>query len=146
VAEELIRGRPPDEDEEFLPWLLRKEIMYPLDSLLFVRDLANATDWYIETGKIEAPRLPIIDAMKTALYGLATTGKLAGNITGLTEDAPSEYELKQTAMGVGYAVGLPTRQLWLSGEYLHDVITGEQDPDNPVEFMWRSLVTGKPKE
>jgi hypothetical protein len=146
VAEELIRGRPPDEDEAFLPWLLRKEIMYPLDSLLFVRDLANATDWYIETGKVEAPRLPIIDAMKTALYGLATTGKLAGNITGLTEDAPSEYELKQTAMGVGYAVGLPTRQLWLSGEYLHDVITGEQDPDNPVEFMWRSLVTGKPKE
>ena len=49
-------------------------------------------------------------------------------------------------MTVGYATKLPARQAYLSSEYFYDWLTGDEEPENIVEGLWRGLVTGKERK
>jgi hypothetical protein len=41
LLEELIRGNAPDDDEDWLTWILTKELFYPTATLVGVRDVAS---------------------------------------------------------------------------------------------------------
>jgi hypothetical protein len=62
------------------------------------------------------------------------------------KDELTRSDAKNMAQAVGYTTRLPSKQLWLTGEYLYDWWTGDEQVDNPMEAAWRSLVTGKKKE
>ncbi len=139
VMQELMLGRGPDDDadeEEWIKWLLGKELLYPFQSLVFVRDVANGMDEY---GYEPSAAFDMYES-------IAKTGKLAVKAaTGEKEDI-ERTDVKGLTMTAGYALGLPTRQIWLTGEYFYDWLTGEVEPEHPGEALWRGLVTGKPKE
>ena len=140
LMEEIIRGRVPDDEEDIPAWLLRKELLYPFDSVVLLRDISNALDMYYETGRIDVSGPAVLQAGEAFVQATALTTKL------LSGDEITRTDLRGAAFAAGYVGSLPSRQLWQTGEYLHDWLTGLEEPDNPIEGVWRALVIGKPRE
>lgn len=139
VIEDIILGRGPDADadeEEWTQWFLKKEIMYPFQSVVLMRDVVNGM------GDFGYSPSAAFDAFES----LARTGKTGVNLAIGEKDDIERKDIKSVFMTTGYLTGLPTRQIWLSSEYFYDWMTGEESPETPVEGVWRTLVTGKPKE
>lgn len=139
VIEDLILGRGPDEDadqEEWTKWFLKKEITYPFQGVILMRDVVNGMGEYgFNPSAAFAP-----------MEYLARTGKTGVNIITGEKDEIERKDIKSVFMTTGYLTGLPSRQVWLSSEYLYDWMNGDENPDSPVEGVWRTLVTGKPRE
>jgi hypothetical protein len=58
-----------------------------------------------------------------------------GNIAKLWNDEEIDRgDVKAAVMAASYWGGLPGRQLWITGEYLHDVAVGEERPESVFEF------------
>jgi hypothetical protein len=73
-----------------------------------------------------------------------------GRAAGALLEAPGDDELERAdyraiVETVGYFAKLPTKQVWRSGEYFYDWLTGEQDPEGVGEGLWRLFVTGAPR-
>ena len=139
VIEDIILGRGPDDDadeEEWTKWFIKKEVTYPFQGIVLMRDVVNGMDQYGYSPS----------AAFDAFESLARTGKTGVNLLTGEKDDIERRDIKSVFMTTGYLTGLPTRQIWLSSEYLHDWMTGEESPETPVEGVWRTLVTGKPKE
>jgi hypothetical protein len=77
---------------------------------------------------------------------LTKSGQAVAARVGGDKDELTRADLKNMAQAGGYVTKLPSKQLWLTGEYLYDWLTGEEQPDNPAEALWRAVVTGKKKE
>jgi Large polyvalent protein associated domain 22 len=140
VLEDLITGRGPDDDagdDEWLKWLLGREVAYPFQSVVFVRDVVNGMDRY---GYEPSAAFDMYEQ-------LARAGKLAIAISPLGDkDEVTRADVKGLALATGYVLQLPARQMWLTAEYLYDWMTGEVSPEQPAEAAWRTFVTGKPRE
>lgn len=144
VLEDFLRGKGPGEDDDaetVAKWLLRKEIFYPFSSIVIVRDLANAIERSFQTNHPDYTGSPAFDVGKS----IAGAGVAAKNLLTPGESV-TRANAKDVAMTVGYFAKLPTKQLWLTGEYLYDWMTGNESPEGPVEAVQRSLLTGKKKE
>lgn len=141
---DLVRGRPPEDDDDeeaWLKWAGRKVALYPFSTLVIGRDLGNMIERKLETGRTDFTASPAFQAF----------GYLANSIVPLaskpfTDEELTRADIRNTAIAAGYVFKLPTRQIWLTSEYLHDWLTGEETPATPVEGLWRSLVTGKPRD
>jgi hypothetical protein len=143
VLEELIRGQgpsPDDSDEKKAQWLMRKELLYPFGSVILARDISNSLDRYLQTGKVDYSGSPAFGAMESMVKGLAV---LAKPITGQEIE---RQDVKNAVMATGYATALPSSQLWKTGEYLYDWMTGEERPETPVEGVWRAVIAGKKRD
>lgn len=139
VLEDLLLGRGPEDDaddEEWIKWALKKEATYPFQSVILLRDVINGMDQYGYEPS----------AAFDAFEQLARAGRLATlTATGDKEDL-TRADVKGLVQTTGYAFHLPTRQLWTTGEYFYDWMTGNTEPSNPIEAAWRALVTGTPRE
>lgn len=139
VLEDLLLGRGPDDDDDdeaWIKWAAKNEAMYPFQTVVLARDLVNGMD------RFGYEPSPAFDMAEKA----TKTGKLGIDLATGEEEEVSRTNLKDAVMLVGYFAQLPTRQLWLTGEYFHDWMTGEQEPESVMEGLWRGLVTGKKRE
>ena len=58
-----------------------------------------------------------------------------------------EALFRRAFLATGYRYGLPSRQLWLTGDYIVKLVTGEITSDEFEGLMiYRALVTGAPEE
>lgn len=135
VLEDVLRGQAPggdDDKEKWLKWLAKKEVFYPFQSIVLVRDMVSAMDYDYS-----------MSPAANALGSLAKTTKAIGNRTLGDKDEFTQSDFKNMFNTVGYFAGLPTRQTWQTLEYAYEWMTGEQQPSNPVEGVWRMLLAGK---
>lgn len=127
VLAELMLGRGPEDDEEWLPWAVKTVGLYPAASWVGVRDIVNAaaTDYgYSIT--------PVADAFQFA----ADAARKAA-------EGDFDATFARNALNaLGVWLKLPTRQAWLSGEYLSDYFGGEVEDFS----LYEMLVTGAPRE
>lgn len=138
VLQDLMLGRGPDEDadeEEWTRWLLAREAAYPFQSMILVRDVINGMDQY---GYEPSAAFDMYES-------LARTGSLGLKLAGGDKEEIERKDVKGLVMTAGYTLHLPTRQMWLTGEYFYDWLGGEVNPEHPAEAAWQGLVTGKPK-
>lgn len=139
VLEDLMLGRGPDDDaddKEWMRWFLKKEITYPFQSVVLMRDVVNGMGEYGYNAS----------AAFDAMEHISKSGKILLDRSVGEKEELERKDYKSLVMTTGYLAGLPTRQIWLTGEYFHDwLISGEEHPENVVEGLWRGIVTGKPK-
>jgi hypothetical protein len=143
VLEDMLRGKAPgsdDDDESVLAWLLKKEIFYPFSTVVLLRDVANAIERSFTSGRKDFDLSPITSAGES-IVGLGQFIKNA-----VTDDDVTRTNVKDAVMTAGYFAQLPTRQVWLTAEYLYDWMTGEESPDSFPEGVYRALVIGKKRK
>jgi len=125
VLAEMITGRGPDEDEPLedkLLWAAKTSALYPFMTVVGLRDIMNAmgSDYGYSITPVADAFGSIVDTSKEISAG--NFGK------SLARDA---------ALAVGYWGHLPTRQAWLTGEYLYDWASGNTDGFSPFEALVR---------
>lgn len=112
VLFELFAGRGPGDDEEWWQWALRKILLYPAQTIPFVRDAANAAEEAI-TGEAKAVRSnPITDTVITMVRAFDKA---------LSEDAEFDDMYKAAARSAGVLLGLPTSQVLVSMDFLVNI-------------------------
>lgn len=122
LFEMLMRGEfwREDEDDEdaLLQTALTKVAMYPVQSVPFVRDIANAV-----TGDFGYNITPLQSIIE---QGTQTVPKLIA--AGFTDDEITKSQAKGATKFVGAALGIPgTGQAWATGEHLYQVLAeGEE--------------------
>lgn len=137
IMEEVLRGQGPDDDEALAAWLAKKWLLYPFQTVVFVRDLASAMD-RVGHGRAEF-RGSAAGEMGRALVGSVQAAANAA----LPDKEVTRANLQDAFNTVGYFSKLPTQQAWKTTEYMHEWMTGDQRPDNPAEGVYRALVSGK---
>lgn len=148
---ELASGRGPDDDDDdgldaadWAGWIARKALLFPLQTMPFIRNAANALDYRFEGGVGSARPDPLTDAMAAMVRWGFTTGDALGDWWS-GEDVDTARVVKDSAQAAGVAVGLPTSQAMTTGQYLYDVGTGAYTPDNPAEAA-KYLIYRRPKD
>ena len=125
ILSEMIAGRWnwEDDEEEQLKHGLILSAAYPFQTMVGMRDVVNGlvTDYgYSMT--------PVGDAIAQIGRG----GKEVTEVLG--DDDFESSDAKAMTMAAGYIFGLPTRQLWLTGEGLYNVLA-EGDDINLVDLL-----------
>lgn len=133
---EALRGHTPGDDEGWLKWAAKSEVLFPMRMIPGLREFAN----YMESRRgVEIT--PVNRAVETLF-------KTAGNLidTGARQkDEWTDQDYKDALMTTGYLTGLPTRQPIKTMGYLHDWATGDEQPASIPEGAFRSLVGKKPR-
>jgi hypothetical protein len=132
VLEDTIRGRGPDDDDDKLAWAARKILLYPLGTVVILRDIANLLDRAAETGRPGSSSTAVSQMMES----LATT---IANAPDLVTGEAKRAAYREAANTVGYFAKLPTRQMWKTGEYFYRWWTGDVDPSSPVAALWGAI-------
>lgn len=136
----LLQGRGDKDDDETVEemlWRQGKEVgAYPLQTIVGVRDVVAAT-----SSGYGYEISPVTDVGVTTVGALSKAGEAAfEGVTG-EDGGVDEHELralmKDTTMATSYWLGAPGRQLWTSGSYTSDVLTGrEETPWEDPEAFW----------
>lgn len=124
ILSELIVGRGPDDDDEWASWAAKKLITYPTQAIIGIRDIVNGMGPY---GYEASP-------VFAAFEGLVKTLKAGGKAVDPDEEL-ERADIKQMFITAGYWLHLPTRQTWITGSYLYDWMTGEDEPDTVGEAV-----------
>ena len=138
VMQDLMLGRGPGpdaDDDEWKKWLAANELSYPFQSIILVRDIVNGMGKY---GYEPSAAFNMYDS-------LAKTGTLGAKLVTGEKDEITRTDVKGLANTAGYVFHLPSRQMWLTGEYFYDWLNGDVQPDNPADAAWHGLVTGEKK-
>lgn len=109
-----------EDDEEFARRSALEVLIYPLQTIPIVRDAINA---YITHYDYQfTPAQAAFEAPIKLAYA--------------AERGDSEEVIKQGLLSAGYMFGLPSRQMWITGEGATDLATGEEDfSEDPVDSM-----------
>jgi hypothetical protein len=142
VLGELLAGRGPDnpdDEEEVARWLIHTVGTYPFAAVPWVRDGVNAVAPIItgegrSFGYRYSPALAIYD--KLQYFTSDVTDAISGE-GDWSEAAEGAFELS------GYIFGLPTAQAQITGGYIADVISGEEQPEDFGEFLHNMLYRRK---
>ena len=137
VLGELLAGRGPDDDEDETWWAARKSLLYPFASVPLLRDLVQ---WKLEPALVEAtggqmhhaPRYqftPIISAIQK--IG-AMPDKTLEALTGDREWDEVAWDAFEAS---GYVFGMPTAQPRITGEYLADLLGGDENPESLADAL-----------
>jgi hypothetical protein len=122
ILGEMAASRLPDEDEEFLPWAAKHVGMYPFMSIVGVRDVVNGLGPYGYTAS------PAFDAFEKTVKAVKIPFKAAAG------EEITKSDVKAAVLAASYWGQLPGRQGWITGEYVYDVMTGEDEPEDIWEF------------
>lgn len=122
LAEMLYRGDFWDEDDELREDAAEQALtalaLYPIQSIPFVRDVANAT-----IGEYGYDATPVAAVMERGLQGLSNTSKRA-----FTDDEITKAQVKDASALLGAAFGIPgIAQAWATGEHLYEVMEEGED-------------------
>tara|TARA_R110000737_G_scaffold314082_1_gene323734 strand:+ start:3272 stop:13438 length:10167 start_codon:yes stop_codon:yes gene_type:complete len=129
VLSELTVGRGPDEDEdeEFVPWAVKTTAMYPVNSIVFARDIVGGI-----FGDYGYSMTPLMDGLKTVVRGAKAV------VDPETYDEEVEFDgMRLGVFSMGYLFGLPARQVWNMLDHSHDVMIEGED-FSMWEFLLRS--------
>lgn len=141
IAAQLLRGRYPGNDENWIYWGLKAAAKFPLEVQPALAPFAR----YLESR----------DALKLSPVeeALSIIAKTAGNVlstaTGKVTGEEKEWTAKDYAdamMTLGYLKGLPTRQIVQSTMRLHNWMSGEEEHENPIGGLWSVATGAKPQE
>ena len=127
ILAELIAGRGPDDDEDFAEWLKRTSyiwVLYPLATVVGVRDIANAMGPYGYDAS----------AAFEAFGTLARTAKMPYKAFDPDEEI-TRADVRALVLTTGYFTKTPAKQVWITGEYMFDVMTGEDEPETVPEAV-----------
>lgn len=121
LFEMMMRGefsKEDEDEEEKLQRMLTAVAMYPVQSVPFVRDIANAVTG--DFGYNISPMQSIIE------QGTRTIPQLVE--AGFTDEEVTKSQVKGATKFIGAAAGVPgTAQAWATGEHLYDVVVeGEE--------------------
>lgn len=147
VLGELLAGRGPEEDEDDIWWAIRKMLLYPLASIPILKEGAGIVEASMInlTGEGEMKYQPSwrLSPVAGSIEQIGRTFmKTSDAVAGNQEFNDVAWDLLDTS---GYILGLPTRQIRISGEYTIDVLNDERNPESPQQFMYEVLY-GPPKE
>lgn len=138
VVSSLMTGKSPgtdDEAEAWTKWIAKTVGFYPMETVIGLRDAARMA----ESGGRDFSLSPVTDV----LAGVTRTAINAEQLVTGQKEEITRRDLNNFADTVGYFTGMPTGQLLKSAEYAYDWMTGEQQPANPLEGIWRVGVGGK---
>lgn len=117
----LLRGEFADDDEEpeeKLQKFLTTTAMYPIQTIPFIRDIANATRG--EFGYNISPLQQVIE------QGTQTIPEIIER--GFTDEEITKGQIKGATKFIGAVLGLPgTAQIWATGEHLYQVAEEGED-------------------
>lgn len=133
ILGELVAMRGPDDEDEWAEWAARQAILYPAGTVVGVRDVANAALTPFGYGAS-----PAFDAFAMTARA-ATIPFTAVN----PDEEVTRADVKSAVLAAGYWGKLPSRQMWITGEYLYDLATGVDEPESPQEFV-RDLFFSRP--
>jgi hypothetical protein len=130
----LLRGELGGEDEEpeeQLQSVLGKVALFPVQSVPFVRDIANSVGG--DFGYNMSPLASVLE------QGTRSIPKLVEN--GFTDEEITKAQAKGATKFIGAAVGIPgVSQAWATGEHVYDVIEDGED------LTMRQLLFGPTKD
>lgn len=124
VLGELVAMRGPDDDEEWAKWAAQQSILYPFQTMIGVRDVANAALTPFGFGAS-----PAYDGLEQTARALQVPYKA------LTGEEVKRSDVKSIVLATSYWGHLPGRQTWITGEYLFDLMDGKENPENPGELL-----------
>lgn len=128
VLGELLAGRGPGDDEEWSTWFKKNALSfltYPVNAVVGLRDIVGAIG-----SKFGYDISPVGGAFET-IVKLGNSGLKA-----LDEEKDlGRSDLKNAIDAVGTWAALPSRQAWITGSYLYDVATDEEQPADVMEFL-----------
>lgn len=122
VLSDLVSGRGPDDDDEWLSWAAQKIGLYPLQMLVGVRDVANAA-----FGEFGYQLTPAESAPKSIVNWFKAVKKAI-------EEGEPERLVKPTAEAIGFIAHLPLKQPIITVGNIWDYATGKDS-----EFQARDL-------
>jgi len=125
VLSELVAGRGPGEDEDKEKWAAKTLALYPAQAVVGLRDIAQGA-----IGDYGYGMTPVADAFE------ATTLTMQG----IADGEPDKALARNALLTLGYWGQLPSRQMWITGEHVYDVMTGEDD------FSLRDLMLAKRRD
>lgn len=134
VLSELVAGRGPEDEDEWPAWAARHLISYPFQAVVGLRDLVNAMGPY---GYEASPAFDAFEQTVKAAKGIAEAA--------FTDEEFEAGDAKALALATGYWGVLPARQMWITGSYLYDWMTGAEDPESFAEVL-RGLSFSRPPE
>lgn len=129
VLSELVAGRGPEDDEDWVEWFARKGFMfatYPANTVPVVRDIVSG----IEQKYWGYSASPAFDALES----IVTVGGEAFAQVFDEDEEFSRSDARSVVMAASYWGHLPGAQMWITGEYMYDVATGEEQPESLAEF------------
>lgn len=121
LFEMMMRGEfatDDDDDETMTQKMLTSVAMYPIQSVPFVRDVANAV-----TGDFGYNISPLQSVIEQGTRTIPTIIE-----RGFTDEEITKSQVKGASKFIGAAAGVPgTTQAWATGEHLYDVVVeGEE--------------------
>jgi hypothetical protein len=109
ILSELVAGRPPEDDEEWLPWAMLQVMQGAAGSIVLLRDVARALGPKAFPYKIS----PVEDALKKTVGAIQTVGEqTVGQLFSDEDTDLTESELKEIVETIGYWTRTPTRAVW----------------------------------
>lgn len=126
---DMMVGRGPDKDQSWTNWAIAHVAEFPLDSLIGVRDIAHYAVDYAEGKHFDFEFTPVADAFGSLAQATVAAGKVATGQELKTSDK------KALLMAPSYWLGLPGRQLWITGSYLHDWMMSKQKPTGIMDVV-----------
>lgn len=133
---DLMVGRGPDKNESWSKWAVTHVAQFPFDAMIGLRDIAHYAANYEEGKHFDFEFTPVADAFASIGESFVTAQKAL---------TPGEHvtktDVKNAVMGLGYWGGFPARQMWITGSYLHDWITGKAHPTGFFDAL-RGLAYG----
>lgn len=144
VTSALITGDLPDEEEDrdlegWLAWAANRIFFGLWAGVPGVRDIASKWQRKIEgeyAGSIQSPFFTAFEQLERPLDDLFKT---------LQGDEPSDRWIRNAITAPGYFLGLPTGQVGATVQYLHDVATGDQEPEDAGDVI-RGVAKGPQKD
>lgn len=132
TVQELLVARGPDDDEDPAGWAIKKVLAYPFMTIPFARDLVNA----LEFGR-DYQMTPVAQAFDTTVRLARKAEQVAAG-----DRDPEDLLFPLIDVG-GYAVGLPTAQMKITGRYIWDVYSGEEEVEDGGAFIRDLMFTRK---
>jgi hypothetical protein len=128
VLGELLAGRGPGDDEEWGEWFKKNALSfltYPVNAVVGLRDIVGAVG-----SKFGYQMTPVSGALETIVGVFNSIGTAAD-----PDEDLGRSDLKNAVDTVGTWAALPSRQAWITGSYLYDVATDEENPADVMEFL-----------
>jgi GGDEF domain-containing protein/GNAT superfamily N-acetyltransferase len=133
---------PEDDDEDGLDagdwskWAFTKTVMYPLQTIPFVRDAAAPIEAALLGKPTFARNNPVSDAGATiAKAGVDTTEQVLDRVRE-GEEIDGERMFRNWFKALGVGLGLPTAAVTPPGEFIYDVAMNEYTPEGPQDLRY----------
>jgi hypothetical protein len=133
----IVTGQGPKEDEDWGAWAARKVGLGLFNGIPLLRDVGNSIDNDLGQGYARGYQFTPVARIVDTVW---KTAKDAGNAAsgGESSDRWVQHALETS----GYLFGLPLGQGGQTGQFLYNVMTGDEQPDGIAEWL-KGLTFGR---